>query len=190
MERARRAPNAPRHSQAGLHPPGGHGAGAQRGSGDTDGPGTAHGALHVSMQLQAPEKPPPLGSGGLCPVARQQLPAAPLYQGARVPLPEPGAAAAGAELLLRGSPGPRGALAGAAVVCAKPGAWHPASPEESLERWRVGTPGQTPSHPVPDAGDMARGVGGTLCAPSTQQEQKPCSQRGALRCCCEGRRQS
>lgn len=79
----------------------------------TDAAGAAHGALHSLMQLEAWEKPPPLGfgeeggGGCCCPVARQQLPVASpppsspgpgarrattwAAAGARVPLPEPGA---------------------------------------------------------------------------------------------------
>lgn len=57
----------------------GHGAAV----GGMDAPGAVHGALHGLMQLQALEKPPPLGfgRGGCCPVARQELPAAPLHRG-------------------------------------------------------------------------------------------------------------
>lgn len=175
------APSTPGHSQAGLHPPGGHRAGARHSSGGQRYPWHSAGALHIPMHLQAPEKPPPLGFGGggvvpSCQAAAAGSPPPPgpgAAAGARVPLPEPGAAAAGAERLLRGSPGPWGAVAGAAVVCAKPGAWHPASPEESLVRWRVGTPEprspmkEAASHPCP-VGDMAGGRGGTLCALSTQ----------------------
>lgn len=148
------APSTPRPSQAGLHPPGSHRAGAQHGPGETQMPLAQRTELCTSRCSCKLQKSPHLWDlGGLCPVARQQLPAAPLCQGQErggcrglrrahvFPCLSRGRAAAGAERLLQGSPGPWGAVAGAAVVCAKPGAWHPASPEESLVRWRVGTPG-------------------------------------------------
>lgn len=188
------APSTPGHSQAGLHPPGGRRAGARHGSGGHRCPWhSERSSAHLrasassrkaptsgiwrgvvpSCQAAAAGSPPPPGPGAAA--------------GARVPLPEPGAAAAGAERLLRGSPGPWGAVAGAAVVCAKPGAWHPASPEESLVRWRVGTPGthgprspmkEAASRPCP-AGDMAGGSGGDpLCPEYPAGVEALCPERG------------
>lgn len=149
--------------------------------GGTDVPGTVQG----SMQLQAREKPPTSGIwrvwGGCCPVAKQQLPAAPpppgpgarratwAAAGARVPLPEPGADGCVSGAAARRIPEALGSCAlGLRFVCAKPGAWRPASPEESLarrqRRWAPRAPTGPASHagygvaPVTGAGDTARGL--------------------------------